>query len=269
MRNARGKTLVPLLGVAAILAMGVASFAIVLQIKERDKRVAKERELQGALAQLEGLKTQFDELQQSKVSIEDELARARRELTDSQDQLAQAVQAEETLKTSVEDREQEIARLTKDLEQTRGQQEKLTGQVTELQSERDALKQQLAELERAKGELESKVMELSDRPTVELDKVVVSGEPGAGGAAAMPVSAMAGSASSGQVVVVNREYDFIVMNIGKNHGLAIGQEFKVVRGSETLGKVKVEKVYDELSAAAILPESKKDSIREGDAVVAL
>jgi hypothetical protein len=33
--------------------------------------------------------------------------------------------------------------------------------------------------------------------------------------------------------------------------------------------VKVEKVYDELSAAAILPDSKKDIIREGDLVKAL
>jgi hypothetical protein len=36
-----------------------------------------------------------------------------------------------------------------------------------------------------------------------------------------------------------------------------------------LGRVKVEKVYDELSAAAILPESQKNNIREGDAVKAL
>jgi hypothetical protein len=125
----------------------------------------------------------------------------------------------------------------------------------------------------AKTELESKVMELSNQPTVELEKVLV---PGAGatpapvdGATAMPVAALGSMPSAGQVVVVNREYDFIVMNLGKNHGLSIGQEFQVVRGSEVLGRVKVEKVYDELAAAAILPESQKDNIREGDTVRAL
>ena len=70
-------------------------------------------------------------------------------------------------------------------------------------------------------------------------------------------------------MVVNREYDFIVMNMGKNQGLSVGQEFQIVRNNQVLGKVKIEKVYDELSAAAILPDSKKDSIREGDAVRAL
>ena len=85
----------------------------------------------------------------------------------------------------------------------------------------------------------------------------------------MPVAAVSSTVDSGQVVVVNREYDFIVMNLGKNHGLSVGQEFKVVRGNEVLGRVKVEKVYDELAAAAILPESQKDNIREGDGVKAL
>ena len=85
----------------------------------------------------------------------------------------------------------------------------------------------------------------------------------------MPVATTSKASADGQVVVVNREYDFIVMNLGKNHGLSVGQEFQIVRGAEVLGKVKVEKVYDELSAATILPESQKDRIREGDTVKAL
>ena len=68
---------------------------------------------------------------------------------------------------------------------------------------------------------------------------------------------------------MNREYDFIVMDLGRNHGVSIGQECKISRGDEVLGTVKVEKVYDELSAAAILPNSKKDRIREHDAVTPL
>ncbi len=113
--------------------------------------------------------------------------------------------------------------------------------------------------------LETKVLELSGQPTVELDKVVVSsGESPAAAKAVTPASGR-----EGQVIVVNREYDFIVMNLGKNNGLEIGQQFQIVRGEEVLGWVKVEKVYDELAAAAILPQSKKEQIREGDVVKAL
>ena len=279
-----GKMLVPLLGVLAVIAMAVAAAATYVLLQERDKRQAKERELQLALAENDDLKARLEDAQQSKTKIEDELTRIRKDLAQSKEELTKAVEAQETLSRSIEDREQEVGRLKKDLDQAHNESTQITGRLSELQAERETMKQQLVDLERAKGELESKVMELSERPTVELEKVTVTNgqTPGAGpsagvaqptgGGVALPVSAVSTasiSAREGQVVVINREYDFIVMNLGKNHGLSVGQEFQVVRGNEVLGKVKVEKVYDELSAAAILPESKKNTMHEGDTVKAL
>ena len=265
-----GKMVVPLLGVLAALSIGVAAVAIILQSQERGKRQAKERELRVALADNDDLKGKLQQVQQAKAAVEDELGHNRKDLTRAKEELAAAVQAQETLTKSVEDREQEIARLTRDLDQTKSEAKTLSGQLASLQSERDTARQQLAELEQAKGELESKVMELSDRPTVELGKVRVSnaGEQPQASAALRPALVPV-SAKGGQIVVVNREYDFVVMNLGKNHGLNIGQEFQIVRNNQVLGKVKVEKVYDELSAAAILPESQKENIQEGDAIRAL
>ncbi len=258
-----GKALVPLLGALAALAMGVAAVAIVLQIQERDKRLARERELQLAFAENDDLKVKLEETQQSKTRAEEQLSAAKKTLTQAQDELASAVKAREELSRSIEDREKEIARLTKDLEQSSADSKQMAEQ---LQSDR----KRLADLEKAKADLESKVMELSGQPTVELDKVLVKGDqggPSAGTELAMPVPVPTSVPSAdGQVVVINREFDFIVMNLGRNHGLSVGQEFQVVRGSEVLGRVKVEKVYDELSAAALLPESKKNAIREGDVV---
>ncbi len=263
-----GKMLVPLLTVLAVISMiGVGAVGYVLQ-QEREKRQATERELHQALAESEDLKGRLDDLQQSKTKIEEELGRIRKEYASAQAELAKAVESREALSKSVEDREREIGRLTRDLEQVRTESKQASGQLTELQGERETMKKQLADLEHAKSDLEAKVLELSSRPTVELDKVLVTNDKGQPGSP-VPVSATTGSGREGQVVVINREYDFIVMNLGKNHGLSVGQEFQVVRGAEVLGKVKVEKVYDELSAAAILPDSHKDAIKEGDAVKAL
>ena len=261
-----GKMLVSLLsvlGVIAMIAVGVLGY--VLQ-QEREKRAAKERELQIALAENDDLKTRLDETQQAKSRVEEELGHVRKDLAQSKEQLVKAVEAQETLSRSVEDREREIGRLTKDLEQTRSESKRIATEVSDLQAERDTLNAKLVDLEKAKGELEAKLTDLSERPTVELEKVRVTSDQTGPAGTALPVSATSSQASEGQVVVVNREYDFIVMNLGKNHGLSVGQEFQILHGQEVLGKVKVEKVYDELSAAAILPESKKDSIREGDTV---
>lgn len=263
-RRAGRMPLVPLMGVLAALATGVAGFAIVLQLQEREKRQVAERELHLVRAENDELRGRVDEIEKTRAAMEDELARAKRELLLSKDELAQAVKAQDTLQRSIDDREQEIARLTHTLEQAQTDSKQAT---STLESERDAVKRQIADLERAKRELEAKVMELAGgQPTVELDKVFVTNDAASN---LVPVTATSQLASTGQVVVVNREYDFIVMNLGRTHGLNVGQEFQVVRGDDVLGRVKVEKVYDELSAATILPESRKDQIREGDTVKAL
>ena len=269
-----GKMLVPLLSVLTVFALVMAGGAIFLQMQEREKRQARERELQRMTVENQDLKGRLDDVQQAKAKTEEDLSRLKKDLAQAQDQMTKAVQAQEALTRSVEDRQQEITRLTKDLGQAQAEAKQATTKLSELQTQQDTVKQKLAEAERAKNELESKVMELSKHPTVELDKVLVtSDQPSADGSIAMPVSRSAspsgGAAVDGQVVVINREYDFIVVNLGKSHGLSVGQEFQVVRGDQALGRVKVEKVYDELSAAAILPNSQKDSIREGDTVRAL
>ncbi len=257
-----GKMLVPLLSVLAILAIGVAVAAIVFLNTEHERRIAKEQELRLAQNENDELKTHLEESQQAKAKMDEELGRLRKDITEAKAKLTQAQSEQQTLAQSMQDREKEIARLTKDLEQSRVQHKDIVAQLSDLQQERESLKTQLAQLEQTKGALESKVTALSDPSAVQLGTVVV-GEP------AQASNAIPAGPKNGQVMVVNQEYDFVVINLGKSQGLSVGQEFQVVRGAEVLGTVKVEKVYDELSAAAILPDSKKESIREGDMVKAL
>ncbi|OGX39300.1 MAG: hypothetical protein A3C53_02105 [Omnitrophica WOR_2 bacterium RIFCSPHIGHO2_02_FULL_68_15] len=268
-RSQAGKMLTPLLSILAALAMGVAAFAIYVVIQKGEQLQVVQRNLQLAESENSDLKSRIETVQQAKARLEEDLTGAQRSFAESQEELANSLQAQETLTRSIEDREREITRLTKDLDQAKSESSKVSSQIGKLQSERDEAKRQVAELERAKNDLEAKLM-ATDPSTVELDRVLVSGGASgteAGGGMVMPISATPSAA--GQVVVINREYDFVVMNLGKNHGVAVGQEFQIARGNEVLGRVKVEKVYDELSAAAILPDSKKSSIREGDTVRAL
>ncbi len=280
-RNIGGRALIPLLGSLSALAMAVATVGLVFLLQEREKRQAKERELEIVRAENADLKTHVTEAQQAKARLEEDITRVRKDLALSQEQLAKATATQQTLSRSLQEREQTISQMTKELEETNSQSQHTAQRLAELQTEHEAATQQFAELERVKNELEAKMMELSARPTMELEKVFVRDQPSSGDVA--PASSNAGMSeaaapaaaetssmlSDGRVVVVNREYDFIVMNLGKNQGIAIGQELQIVRDHSVLGKVKVEKVYDELSAATILPESQKESIREGDLVKAI
>lgn len=268
LQNARqaGKMLVPLLIVFAAIAMvGLGVVAVALQ-QERGKLQAKERELQYTLAENQQFQKQLEEVQQAKARVDSELSDVRTRLTESTAELAKVTEQREELARSVEDRQQEITRLTKDLEQSRSEVQQATTQVTSLQSEREAMSQRLAELERAKNELESKVLEMSGQPTIELDKVLVGG--GGGSAAALPSASPLATVEEGKgkIMIIDREYDFVIISLGKRDGVVANQEFQVVRGDEMLGRIKIEQVHDELSAAAILPDSRKDDIREGDLV---
>jgi len=169
-----GKMLVPLLGILAVLSMVVAAAASIVLMQEREKRQAKEHALQIAVQQNEELKSQLESVQQAKTQVEGELARSRRDLVEKEEKLSKAIEAQQTLSKSVDDRQQEIVRLTKDLEQTRNDSKQLTTQLSDLQAEREKLKVQLADVEKAKGELETKLVESTERPTVELEKVLVT-----------------------------------------------------------------------------------------------
>lgn len=268
-----GKILVPLLGVLAILAIGVAGVAIVLQMQERDKRIATEQELVIVQSEKANVEAELDIAVRAKTAIGKKLTLANADMLSVKQELGVAITAQEALQKSVEDRQKEISRLTKDLEQVRQERKQLALDLGDIRSSQSTLESEVKDLRTAKNDLEEKVLDLADQPVVELGKIVVSEGDSLrfdyGDGYLAPVSFQTSSVPEGEIIVVNREYNFVVMNIGKNQGLTLGQEFQILRGSEILGKVKIEKLYEELSAAAILPESDKSLIREGDAVRAL
>jgi hypothetical protein len=69
------------------------------------------------------------------------------------------------------------------------------------------------------------------------------------------------------VLVVNKDYNFAVINLGSKDGVALGNEFAVYRNNKFIGDMKVEKVHDAMSAAGFSSGDMKDKVSEGDKVV--
>ena len=69
---------------------------------------------------------------------------------------------------------------------------------------------------------------------------------------------------SGRVLVVNEKYDFVVVDIGEDHGMETGSVLILHRGTKFLGKVTVEKVYARMSAATLLLDWLQDEPKVGD-----
>lgn len=71
----------------------------------------------------------------------------------------------------------------------------------------------------------------------------------------------------GKVLVVNKEYDFVVVNIGQKDNLAIGDTLDVLRKEKKLGELKVEEVRDTMSVAIPLEPKLIKQIKEDDRIV--
>ncbi|MFH0790495.1 MAG: hypothetical protein V2A64_02585 [Candidatus Omnitrophota bacterium] len=71
----------------------------------------------------------------------------------------------------------------------------------------------------------------------------------------------------GMVLVINKEYNFAVINLGSNEGAEVGDIFSVYHAGKYAGDVKVEKVHNSVSAAGFVSDDIKDKVNEGDKVI--
>jgi chromosome segregation ATPase len=74
---------------------------------------------------------------------------------------------------------------------------------------------------------------------------------------------------TGEVLTVNREFAFLVVNLGKSSGITEGMQLSIRRDNRNLAQVKVETVRENISAAALIDKDNLSQIRAGDRVLVL
>jgi hypothetical protein len=80
-------------------------------------------------------------------------------------------------------------------------------------------------------------------------------------------AALPGSGLEGKVLVLNKDYNFAVINLGSKDGVKLGDIFSVYHNDTFIGDVKVEKIHDSMSAAGFSSPETGTTIRENDKVV--
>ena len=122
--------------------------------------------------------------------------------------------------------------------------------------EKEIVSRRIAEIQlilatKEKRTLRTRLRQLTETPeTIELEKVVVK---------AAPVLVA-------KVLMVNKEQAFIVVDLGREDNLRIGDTLSVCRNGEFIGRAEVEKVQEKVSAAAILPQWQDVEFKENDEV---
>ncbi len=69
-----------------------------------------------------------------------------------------------------------------------------------------------------------------------------------------------------KVLTVNRKFNFVVVNLGSQDQLKMGDKLKVVKQGQDTAQLQIEKLYDKFSAATILEENPQQKVVEGDVV---
>lgn len=236
------------------------------------------------------LQLQVDELTARERIIEDKLEASKKnvaelmiKLQENKDRIATITEELDKERSGRQEALKELEQIKADMEQQKVSRQDLEGRLTQIQEDGRKLKEQLKIVEQQKEELRVKIKNLEDSSSgVELGKVVVNSEaeavknvnPSVPEPKTAPETVKKkeeealpqGKLLEGKVTVVNKEYNFAVINLGQKDGVSQGDQFSIYRQGKVIGELKVEKVHESMSAAGFAAEL-KDIIKENDSVV--
>jgi len=265
--NRKGAIIFPILIVLIIISLASAGGLLFLYQKEHTHNI----QLQGQLSDLESRQRLTEgKLEESK-KIATELQLKLQEAKAQVDSLTTELDQEKTARTDVAN---QLEQIKSDLEQQRTLRHDLEAKLKGAQEEGKKIKEQIKIIEQQKAELETKIknMEAGESP-VELGTVVVNNEPVVSVVETTKTKApkkakkqAAANKLEGKIMVVNKEFNFAVINLGSKDNVKIGDQFTVTRSGKIIGDIKIEKVHESMSAAGFAIEL-KDVIQENDIII--
>ncbi len=220
-------------------------------------------------------------------ALNKELESLRTEKSIADEELEKSEKKIDGLSVQLQGAQEKIGELNGELEKARSQGEKIHVQLEELQSQIqdqqkakeqwaakqgqiDQLKAQLEKAQTSKGELKAELDKLKTE-RIALGKIVVAQEqPGQETAPSAVLSAEQKLSTpfllEGRVLVVNRKYDFVVIDLGANDRLKPDEVLRVYHRNNHIGDIRVERVQEAMSACGFLSKTVKKKIKVGNKV---
>jgi vacuolar-type H+-ATPase subunit I/STV1 len=227
----------------------------ILKKKAHEKFSRAQDEIEGLQKSIDNLMAKSASLESELFSNRQELELAKKNLTSLKNNNISARQQIEQANLNIDNLKKRIAYLVKE---ALGADERLML----LMKTKDALDEQVRQYEQAAS---AQVPAVTQRDYVQeqygyedtadiVSKETILTEP---------------SFKQGEVLTVNREFAFLVINLGKSDGIAEGMRLKIMRDGRNLANVKVETVREHISAAALVDKENLSQIRAGDKAVVI
>ena len=217
-----------LVGAIVVVAMGMAGS------EHHARRLLKTKWLQAVEARQQ-LERRFAEISTAHEQLKGDLATER----------GRSRALEEALADAKRELERTTARLTEESRTSHGLQLRLA----QMQEQMDQLQGELAVT------LKQHESGVGAAPgAVQIERVIVSDASDAGG-----------SNSTGRVISIHRDWDFVVISLGWDT-VHIGDVVSIFRDDQLQAKAKIERVQEGVCAATVLPDWKTDMIQLNDLV---
>lgn len=231
----------------------ITNIAAKLRFEGLDPKLLQDyKQMDAALNQVTvAADNQYEELQNTKKDLEttrQDLAQTKTELDSTKNQLAEAQNKVTELTQAVEQKDAELTL-------AKGKVDQLEQDKTTLQTEIDGLNNQLVKADEEMRGLQEKVTMLDD---IIKKEDMRQGRMGTG---VVPVG------TTGKVMVVNPNWNFVVLDIGSDVGLVPNAEMMVHRGDQLIGKVRVSSVEKGMAVAEIMNDWLQQPLEEGDHVL--
>jgi septal ring factor EnvC (AmiA/AmiB activator) len=237
--------LITLAGICLLCTAGLLFFVI----QEKNKRIETEQELLLTQKAKESLQRELEQTQFKLLQLKDRAKLLTQQIKQEKSNYQAALK-------KIADKDVQIQELENSLSQEMQQRESIANTLAQLKENYNRVEQELKKTKLEAKELRENLNKFTAKKTgVELKKIVVR-----------PPKKRS---LKGKVLVVNREFDFVVIDLGRKNDVQIGDQFAIYQDSQEVGKVKVEKVYDLFSTASMFPGSQERKIREDSIVKSL
>jgi septal ring factor EnvC (AmiA/AmiB activator) len=215
-------------------------------------RLANYSEMDGELNKLAtAADNTYEELQNRIADLEARTAerdQARTDLASTRKQLEQKEEEVTTLSQKMEVKDRE-------LDEARGKNEQLEEEKQGLQAQINDLNDKIAQAEDNNRDLQDQIV------TLEQTLQQIEGQLGDTAALGIP------KGLSGKILVANRDWNFVILDLGSEDKLAPNAEMLVHRNDKLVGKIKISAVSKTLSIGEIVNDWEQTSLKEGDLVV--
>ena len=255
------KIVLILLVVASVIFAAIAVIGFMGKEREYMKRLIVEDKLASTLKAKTGIEKELETVKSAKEQAETKIIKIEGKFKELSSQFDDVKQKSEYGVVELEAKKAELAKIKTDLDNEKKEKISISRKLESLQADYDKAKKETLRLVDEKADLEKRILDLREKQPVDLDKIVVNSNEDSG------VSRAPKQASQGKVLVVNKEYSFLVTDIGQDKNIQKGAKFDVMDGARFLGQVEIDKVYDTMSSATILPGAKINDMKKGNVII--